>query len=126
MLTPQEQEFSYKDAITRSRIFLETKLKPDLEQATLLASHLEDTKDRYIQFQEELQSFTLQGKVSTLAHLGQGIHLPVEIESEPLYIVSCDLKENQQDWQSDSGLYLQLNRKEAITFAEKKIDIVKR
>lgn len=66
------------------------------------------------------------GKRKVLAHLGQGVHLPVDIEENPLIIVSSGLKESPQDWQSDSGLYMQLNRDEAMAFAEKKVDVLKR
>lgn len=123
----QKQGVSTADAIARSRHFYETKLLPDLEEATSLVSHLNDSRDGYLKLRQELEA-TIQQATSTsvLAHLGQGVHLPVHIPADPLVIVSSGLKESAQDWRLDSGLYLQLNREEAMTFAAEKVVILNR
>jgi prefoldin subunit 5 len=126
-----DPDTSTADAIARSRDFLEKKLLPDLEDATSLVSHLEASRDGYTRLQKELRT-TLQeqqsqcSKTSVMAHLGQGVHIPVDIEADSLILVSFGLKENPEVWSSDAGLYMQLDRPAAITFAEKKIDILTR
>jgi prefoldin subunit 5 len=123
----QEQDVTTTDTITRSRTFLETKLIPDLEEATSFVSHLKESRDGYLKLQQELKTTQEQRKAtSVLAHLGQGVHLPVDIAADSPVIVSSGLKESPQDWQLDSGLYLQLDREEAITFAAKKVEILNR
>jgi hypothetical protein len=132
------------DAIARSRNFLETKLLPDFRLATARLQHLEEKRDKYIRLQEAIQSMessknnTKEGVdkknnnkasgITTLANLGQGVHLPVEIQSEALLIVSLGLeaKDGSEGSSSDAGLYLQLTSNEAKIFSKRKIDILTR
>lgn len=63
---------------------------------------------------------------SVLANLGQGVHLPVDVAGDALVIVSLGLRENAEDWKSDSGLYVQMTAKEADAFSEKKVKFLAR
>lgn len=126
----QESETSTRAAIQRSKQFLETKLKPDLEEARSFLSHLQQCQNDYIVLQRaldnRLQASNEKDRDGILALLGQGVHIQAEIEPEPLIIVSSGLRASPQDWQTDSGLYLQLTELESAKFAERKIDILNR
>jgi hypothetical protein len=139
--TSTEIATSSLEAIARSRNFLETKLRPDLEQTTALLKALEQKRDNYLRLQELIRSSKFSGEeergeknkeqyepasISSLAHLGQGVHLPVEIQSDALMIVSLGLgtTESAQGWDTDSGLYVQLTSREASVFSGKKVGIL--
>jgi prefoldin subunit 5 len=140
--TGDNDHVSTLDAIQRSRDFMEAKLIPDMEEASAHVAHLEANLDDYLRLQEDLQvvksslhiktTGTKDGEeekdgspgFSTLAHLGQGINIPVEIESNALLLVSLGLKESHQDWKSSSGLYLEMSRAQADSFSKKKVDIL--
>lgn len=136
-------QISTSDAISRPRLFLETKLMPDLEKTTALLQFLEQKRDNYLRLQEAVQTMNTSSKevqevdldpikpsntISALANLGEGIHLPVDLQSNPLMIVSMGLgtTESSQGWDTDSGLYLQLTASEADQFAKKKVTIIAR
>lgn len=126
----QESETSTRAAIQRSKHFLETKLKPDLEEARSFLLHLQQSHKDYIVLQQalgnRLQASNEKDNNGILTHLGQGVYIQAEIEPEALIIVSSGLRASPQDWQTDSGLYLQLTEIESAKFAERKIDILKR
>ncbi|UZJ57015.1 hypothetical protein CBS101457_006335 [Exobasidium rhododendri] len=134
-----EVKTATQDAIARSRTFLEAKLVPDLEQTTELLRVLELKRDNYTRLQEVVKSMNTpeanhserevdedEKIISSLANLGQGVHLPVEIQSDALMIVSLGLgtKESSQGWASDSGLYVQLTPREASQFSMKKVELI--
>ena len=141
-----------KNAIERSKVFLNSKLLPDLEQATSYLAHLQQSRENYIELRKKVDELRIRqnhsshqddirlkehtaeekdyddaSSVPIMAPIGRGVQISTQIDPKSLLIlVSSGLKESVQDWQVDSGLYLQLDQEETANFAETKIGILER